>query len=186
MNKLKGHFCYLIGNMDGVSFDAAFSWRQRMSKFLKAKNVLVLDPIDKAVDVFLEDEDFRKKRKEALLKNDFDQVAEMMKPTRSLDLRCVDKADFLVCNLDMSGRPFGSTEEITTANRQKKPIIIHCPQGKADLPPWLFAMTPHELFFNKWEEVESYLDKIDSGEDIRTWDRWWYWNWDKLIEGTSL
>lgn len=186
MNKLKGQFSYLIGNMDGISFEKATSWRKDISKFLKSMNVLVLDPTDKPNDSFIEDQEFRKKRKEALEQEDYNTVVSMMKPTRSIDLRCVDKSDFLVCNIDIEGKPFGSIEEIVTANRQKKPIIIHCPQGKKALPPWAFAMCPHELFFDTWDDVQTYLFAVNSGMDSRTFDRWYFWDWDKLSQGTSL
>lgn len=186
MNKLKGMSAYLLGNIDGISHNNAKQWRDDMTGFLKGMNVLVLDPMNKPLNEFPEDENFRKKRKQALDDGDYDLVTEMMKPTRNFDLRCVDRADFLVCNLDMDGRPFGSVEEISTGNRQKKPIIIHCPQGKKNIPPWAFAMCNHELFFGSWGAVRQYIWEVDQGIDTRDFGRWWFIDWSKLSEGTTL
>jgi hypothetical protein len=66
----------------------------------------------------------------------------------------------------------GSYEEIVTANRQKKPVLIWCEQGKNKAPNWLFFMLPHENIFNSMEEIINHLQVIDSLEKTVQLERW--------------
>jgi nucleoside 2-deoxyribosyltransferase len=99
-----------------------------------------------------------------------------MKTIRSVDLRLVDISDFLVVNLDLDIHPCGTYEEITWANRQKKPIIIHMVQGKGHAPDWLFGMIPHQMIFSNWDEIKNYLNHINNSENIDTHKRWYFFN----------
>ena len=51
----------------------------------------------------------------------------------------------------------GSYEEISTANRQKKPVLVWCEQGKMLAPNWLFFMLPHEHIFSSMDQLLAYL-----------------------------
>jgi hypothetical protein len=186
MNKLKGNISYLISPLDRNSLDKARLWRKDIKNFLKSINVIPIDPLDKPVDDFLEDEEFLKKRQEYLENGNYQAVSDLMKPIRIVDLRFTDKADFIICDLDLSAYPCGTYEEIFTSNRAKKPIIIHCPQGIKKIPLWLFGTLDWELFFDNWNDVKLYLLDVNSGKDERTFNRWQFLNWDKLKEGTNL
>ena len=73
-----------------------------------------------------------------------------MRPIRCFDLRCTDVADFLIVHLDAAVPTFGTIEEITNANREKKPILVHIEGGAQTASCWLIAMIPHELIFSTW------------------------------------
>lgn len=186
MNKLKGNICYCIGPLDRNSLDKARAWRKDIKAFLRSMNVMPIDPLDKPLDDYVEDEEFINRRHEYLETNNYDALSDLMKPVRNADLRFTDKADFIICDLDMNAVPCGTLEEVFSSNRAKKPILVHCPQGIEKIPLWLFGTLPHELFFDNWDALKNYLIKVNSGEDTRTFNRWWFINWEKLSQGTNL
>jgi len=186
MNKLKGNICYTIGPLDRTSLDVARAWRKDIKEFLRSLNVMPIDPLDKPFDDHIEDEEFLRRRQEYLNEGNYQAVADLMKPIRNADLRFTDKADFIICDLNMDSVPCGTFEELFSGNRAKKPIIVHCPQGIKKIPLWLYGTLPWELFFEKWDDVKQYLKNVDSGQDTRHFNRWWFVNWDKLSQGTKL
>lgn len=176
LNKLKNTKCYLSGAIDRVA-DNGVGWRKNITPFLRAKNILVFDPCDKPTLDNKEDLDFRAKKKELRDKKDWDGLKALMKPVRRIDLRMCDEASFLIVNLDMEIHPCGTYEEIFLANRQRKPILVHCEQGKSQVPDWLFAALPHNLFFDDWFDLKEYVSCIDSGlnnDDLN--GRWVFWD----------
>lgn len=95
-----------------------------------------------------------------------------MRPIRNVDLRFTDMADFLIVNLDLEVHPCGTYNEVFIAVQQKKPIIIHCEQGKKEIPNWLWGCCKHELFFSTWHEVKEYLRHIDEDKEANHLGRW--------------
>jgi hypothetical protein len=171
MNRLRGTRCYLSGAMDKAP-DRGVQWRVNLYPVLKGMGVTILDPCNKPISDFDEGPNFANVRSEYLEKGDYDKVAEMMKPVRAVDLRMTDVADFLIVNLDLDIFACGTMEEIFLANRQKKPILIHCPQGKKKLSPWLFGAIPHQMFFDTWRDLLNYTHYIDKHKQILTLKRW--------------
>ncbi len=169
--RLKYLSSYLIGPIDADP-NLGKSWRDEMEPFLANLGVRVFNPLNKPVEGGSEVEQ-REFRKQLLSEGRYDEFRKIMKRIRAIDLRFTDLADFLVVNLDIDILMCGTFEEICTANRQRKPIIIMCPQGKPNIPQWMFAQLPHQLFFNNWEEVKSYLNNINNDEVVDTvGDRW--------------
>lgn len=173
LNRLSGTRAYLCGAMDRVA-DGGIGWRKEIGKFLESRGVVVLDPTDKPIDIGIEDMGHRQKRRELKQAEEYGAVCKDVKLIRVTDLRMVDISDFLVVNIDTDVHACGTYEEITTANRQKKPIVIHVEQGKQHCPDWLLGMIPHELIFSSWSEVHNYLDHIDSQPDIDHLRRWMF------------
>jgi hypothetical protein len=94
----------------------------------------------------------------------------------------VDISDFIIVNIDINTHACGTYEEITVANRQKKPILIWCTQGKEHTPNWLFFMLPHQHIFGNLESLIYYLNHIDTCEDeIDHCKRWFFFNKNELI-----
>jgi hypothetical protein len=152
--------------------DAGVGWRQKIQSDLSDLDLIWLDPTQKPIDIGLEDINSRQRRTAAKLAGDFDSVAREMKLVRHVDLRMTDVADFLVVHIDTEIYSFGTIEELVTANRMKKPIIVHVEQGKKKSPDWLFAMVPHQMIFSTWEEVYNYLKHIAYDTSIETLNRW--------------
>ena len=177
MNKLCGTRCYLIGAMDRVT-DGGVGWRDKASEFLKELGVVLFNPCLKheILDQGREDIENRERRKNLKIAKNYDAIAADVKEIRSTDLRMVDVCDFMVVNIDTNIHACGSYEEITTANRQKKPILIHLEQGKTGTPDWLFGMIPHQHIFSDWSCLYDYLAEVNSSKEAKTYNRWVFFN----------
>jgi nucleoside 2-deoxyribosyltransferase len=174
-NRLNNQRVYLAGAMDRV-VDRGNGWRDDISPFLQNLGIIVFNPIKKPTIVGQEDEQTHKHKIKLKAEKKYNELSEVMKVIRSVDLRLVDISDFLIVNLDLDVHPCGTLEEIFWANRQKKPIIVHMVQGKQSAPDWLFGTIPHEMIFSSWDEVKKYLIYINSYCDIETHKRWYFFN----------
>ena len=166
--------CYLSGAMDRVP-DGGIGWRQKISVYLNARNVVVLDPSDKPINIGIEDLENREVRKKAKEAGDYNAIATDMRLIRNTDLRMVDISDFMIVNLDLEVHPCGTYEELFLANRQMKPILVRVEQGKMATPDWLLGAIPHNNIFGEWEDLTDYLDGINSGE-IEPKKRWLFFD----------
>lgn len=171
MNNLSKQRCYLAGAVDRVA-DRGHSWRDDITPFLMGLGIIVLNPLKKPT--YFGDEDNETAIYKQQLKKDrkYDELSQVMKTIRAIDLRMVDISDFLIVNLDIDVHPCGTLEEIFWANRQKKPILIHMKQGKHHAPDWLFGTIPHQFIFDTWQEIGNYLLEVDSMKISKHMDRW--------------
>jgi nucleoside 2-deoxyribosyltransferase len=175
MNRLKNQRVYLAGAMDRVK-DRGSTWRDNITPFLDSLGVVVFNPLNKPSNIGMEDTEVHLIKKKLKERENYDELSNMMKTIRGVDLRLVDISDFLIVNLDIDTHPCGTLEEIFWANRQKKPIIIHMEQGKKNTPDWLFGTIPHQTIFSTWDEVKEYLLHINSSENIETYKRWYFFS----------
>lgn len=171
MNRLKNQRVYLAGAMDRVA-DRGTTWRDSITPFLESMGVVVFNPIKKPSSEGIEDSETHAAK--IVLKNSYkyDELSNIMKTIRAVDLRLVDISDFLIVNLDLDHYACGTWEELYLSNRSKKPILIHIEQGKQNTPDWLFGTLPHQWFFSDWMELKSYLVYINSSEKIDNHNRW--------------
>lgn len=175
MNRLKNQRVYLAGAIDRVP-DRGATWRENITPFLEQMGVIVFNPIKKPTDVGLEDQNTHAMKIKLKEQARYDELSDIMKTIRAVDLRLVDISDFLVVNLNIEHHACGTYEEISLANRSKKPILIHVEQGKKNTPDWLFGTIPHQWFFSDWEEMKSYLIHINNDESIEHYNRWRFFN----------
>ena len=175
MNRLKNQRCYLAGAMDRV-VDRGAGWRDNISPFLEELGISVFNPLKKPTNIGVEDNNVAQYKKYLKQHNQYDELSQIMKTIRAVDLRMVDISDFLIVNLDIDTHPCGTLEEIFWANRQKKPILIHMVQGKQHAPDWLFGTIPHQFIFDSWTGLKDYLLLINNRIDILTMDRWCFFN----------
>ena len=175
MNRLKNQRVYLAGAMDRVP-DRGNGWRDNITPFLESLGVTVFNPIKKPSSIGMEDSETHNYKIILKLNKNYDELSELMKVIRSVDLRLVDISDFMIVNLDLDIHPCGTYEEIFWANRQKKPIIIHMMQGKQNAPDWLFGTIPHHMIFSSWDEIKEYLSGIDRHNDINRHNRWYFFD----------
>ena len=174
-NRLKNQRVYLAGAMDRVP-DRGSGWRDNITPFLQDLGVVVFNPIKKPSSIGMEDFATHAFKLKLKSEENYDELSQLMKTIRSVDLRLVDISDFLIVNLDLDIHPCGTYEEIFWANRQKKPIIIHMVQGKQKAPDWLFGTIPHEMIFSSWDTIKEYLDQINSKAEINHHNRWYFFN----------
>lgn len=175
MNRLKNQRVYLAGAMDRVP-DRGAGWRDSITPFLTEMGVVVFNPLNKPTGIGMEDQSTHDLKVRLKEEGRWDELSELMKTIRSVDLRLVDISDFLVVNLDIKTHPCGTLEEIFWANRQKKPILIHVEQGKKSAPDWLFGTIPHDMIFSDWEELKGYLVRVNSEKVVETKGRWYFFS----------
>jgi hypothetical protein len=174
-NRLRGQRAYLAGAMDRVA-DRGAGWRFNITPFLEEMGVIVFNPLNKPGSVGSEDYDAHTIKTMLKSQENYDELSNLMKTVRAVDLRLVDISDFIVVNLDLNTHPCGTLEEIFLANRSKKPVVLHMEQGKKNTPDWLFGTIPHSMFFSTWEEVKSYLSHINEDQYINHENRWRFFN----------
>lgn len=167
VNKLFGSRCYLIGAMDRVP-DGGTGWRNRITPFLEEFGVDIFNPCEKRLsDVHaIENDNNTQIRKEWKLNGQY-HMFDTVKKIRTTDLAMVDRSDFIICNLDVSIHACGTYEELFWANRCKKPILVHCEQGKENCPDWLFLTLPHQHIFSSWDKLLYHLVCVSiDGQDL--------------------
>jgi hypothetical protein len=175
MNRLKNQRVYLAGAMDRVA-DRGATWRDNITPFLEQMGIIVFNPITKPTTTGMEDHDSHLVKTKLKQKERYDELSEMMKVIRRVDLRLVDISDFLIVNLNLDIHPCGTYEEIFSANRCKKPILIHVEQGKINAPDWIFGTIPHQMIFSSWDDLKNYLKHIHTDENIESYRRWQFFN----------
>jgi nucleoside 2-deoxyribosyltransferase len=171
--RLKGSTVYIIGSMD-YDRETGRAWREELTPFLESLGVIVYNPYKKPLqdDDGLEDDDNHLAVQEALKREDYAEVEQRMKIVRHVDLRMVDKADFIVAHLDWTKRLCGTIRELLEAASQQKPIIVHLKQPKNEQPPWLFSETDHTLWFTEWHKLKNYLIHINEDYIIDKKNKW--------------
>ena len=170
-NNLAGMRTYLVGAMDRVP-DGGVNWRNRITPVLESMNVSVLDPCDKPVHSIVEDQETRWWIEYYKETKQYNKIRDVYGKIRNADLRCVDVSDFIIAHIDISVHACGTYEEIVTANRQKKPILVWCEQGKQNAPNWLFFMLDHNHIFSSMQELLTYLHYINTTSDYKNLKRW--------------
>jgi nucleoside 2-deoxyribosyltransferase len=171
LNRLKNQRVYLAGAMDRV-VDRGNGWRDDITPFLENLGVIVFNPIKKPTIIGQEDERTHRYKIKLKAEQNYDELSQLMKVIRSVDLRLVDISDFLIVNLDLDVHPCGTYEELFLANRSKKPVVIHIEQGKNKTPDWLFGTIPHQMIFSTWAEVKTYLEYVHTYAEIQHYNRW--------------
>jgi nucleoside 2-deoxyribosyltransferase len=178
--RLWGNMVYLSGVIDRVSDKDAKNWRIEITKFLNTLGIIVLDPCHKQLLTPIENE--REIFTRLTQEKKWAEFREFGKEIRRVDLRMVDKADFIIAKIDMGVYNCGTIEEITWANMQRKPVILWCPSGIQDLAGWFKLMLPMDLLFEKLGDVKDYIIDIGSApiDKIDDLGRWRFFDYSEL------
>jgi hypothetical protein len=175
INNLKNSQTYLVGAMDRVH-DGGVTWRKEITPILENLGVVVIDPCMKPVSTVIENDETRWWIDYYKETGQYEKIRKNFGIIRSADLRCVDVSDFIIAYIDLDTHACGTYEEIVTANRQKKPVLIWCKQGKNKAPNWLFFMLPHEHIFDSFDDLMSYLISINNMKNIKDLSRWFFFS----------
>jgi hypothetical protein len=95
-----------------------------------------------------------------------------MKEIVHMDLRMVDVSDFVIVYLDMDARPFGTVHELILSLNQRKPTLVVIEGGRVNASNWLFGIMDYNFMFDNFDELQVFLDQIDSGNTIGDLSRW--------------
>ena len=117
MNRLKGLRCYLAGPIDHAKDDGV-GWRNVAKKWLEQRGVIPMDPCDKPTDQAEHREIGEEKIQLMKLKQErrFDELTTYMKGIAHIDLRMLDRSDFVIVYIDMDAKPFGTIWELLLNN----------------------------------------------------------------------
>ena len=179
MGKLRGMRFYGAGPMDRAP-DGGKNWREWITPKLHELGITFINPCNKPINIGSETIEDRQYRQELLEQLRYDEFSREMKTLRVVDLRCVDISDALIVYFDTEQFMCGTMEEIFLANRQKKPILLYCPRGINQIYHWMWGVLPSQMFFEKWDDLFSYLNDIDSGKNTEHLKRWMWFDYDKL------
>lgn len=179
-NRLEMSRVYLAGAMDRVP-DGGVQWRRKIAPWLNSRGIVVFDPTDKPCDIGVENPETRKLRHDAKVNGDL-SLLHADKEVRQVDLRIVDISDFLIVNIDINSHPCGTYEELFSANREKKPVLIRCEQGKYGAPDWLYWTLPEQFFFGTWDELKAYVDHVAFGKNVDRLKRWVFFDLQKVTQ----
>jgi hypothetical protein len=176
MNRLYNMRAYLCGAMDRVA-DGGVEWRERISEHLIERGVTPLNPCNKPIDLGIEDAEVREQITEWKHAGEFEKIRKK-RVIRNVDLRMVDLSDFIYVRWDQDQFLCGTQEEVVTANRQKKPIIVVIPQGLWEMANWMFWECDYTMFFNNDNDALAYLDHVDTApaSEVEHRKRWFFFN----------
>ena len=180
MERLKYHTVYLSGAIDNASHEQATGWRKEITPFLQDLGMFVIDPTQKCIDGFNEDEEFFKHKSKLKKTGRYKELHDLGKPIRKFDLHSVDISSFLIVYLDLDVQHCGTWNEIFICDANRSPCLIVCKQGVQNLSDWLFFTFPSEFFFNSFEYLKKYIRGIHDGS-IQNSPRWWFINYEKIL-----
>jgi hypothetical protein len=103
-----------------------------------------------------------------------------MRPICASDLRLVDQAGAVILHVDTDVHMCGSYGEQTWACLQHKPVVVHCSQGKFNVPDWLWGVCHPDMFFSKWSGVKDYLRHVAFDDNVEHYRRWKFIDMDKV------
>jgi Fe-S cluster biogenesis protein NfuA len=162
--------CYLVGSME---FSNGQPWRNYVKEHLKETGIIFFDPYHKPfISSIEEDDEARKDFKNWMQEEQYDKMAKFMRMIRADDLRLCDLSDFFIVQINPQVASWGSAEELTTINRQKKPVFIFIEGGKNKCPIWIMGMIPHKYIYNNVDEILEVINNIHSGAKEIDSDRW--------------
>jgi nucleoside 2-deoxyribosyltransferase len=166
MTYLKDKNVYLAGPMYACQDDGV-GWRDQITPELIEKYGLVVeDPCKKTANGLGEVAD-DKKNFQQLLKDDIAVARETFWPIVRKDLRCVDKADFIIVTYDATIHSVGTIHELVVCDFQKKPVLMKYDKSQIDSGQfniWASILTRPEWMFAEWIDMFNYLDRVDQGD----------------------
>jgi len=113
----------------------------------------------------------KKKFRKLIIAEQWDQVKKDFWPIVRTDLRLVDHCDFIILNHDPTVPTVGTIHELVVATFEKKVILLKYEKDQLDkFNPWMATFIKSHHFFSQWEEMFTYLHKVDSGQlDTSYW-----------------
>ncbi len=165
---LKDLRCYLAGNIEGVTNAEATTWRTPARFALEERGAEVFDPMVKP-EWLDADEGLDEKQHLIDLRRQgrWEEFQIRMREIRRADLRAVNHADFVIARLAHNKFSVGTIEEIVTATREGKLVIVIIDQDPADVNPWLIDMVGIEYIVRSFDEALAKLDSLSPIERRR-------------------
>ena len=167
MNRLKGLACYLSGPIDFAE-DMGSAWRDSLTPVLEKMNVKVFNPLTHSFYGTQDLETIKRPKMDKLLaEGNYTELRDEIKEINHWDLRSLDLSSFIIVNYNIDTFMCGTHEEIFTANRQSKPVLLMVGSKKSQLPKWMYGRFPSEHMFQSWYELILYLRDINSSSTYK-------------------
>jgi len=181
MNRLRGLSAYLAGPIDDVDDDGV-GWRNLITDRLQPFGLNIFDPCNKPSEI---SEIGEEKDKVMALKNtgDWQGLHEEMKKIVHIDLRMVQKSDFLIAYLPhVPGvRITGTIAEMTVALDNHIPVLVLAPSGPASVSNWIHGIIHPRDMFSTMGDLMKRLEEVDDGkEDDIDMNKWQFFKWDAV------
>jgi len=191
LNRLKGHACYTIGPMEFCPNNGV-QWREIATEYLSKLDILVLNPTNKPTSRAYEGKESKEYRINLLnaIKNSkdresaipyMDELSEMMKEIVAIDLRLLDKADFMLMLIDPTLYTSGSWVEFGMARLQRKPVVVFAPKGLNTITQWTYGQSPHSDFFDSLDKALDHIRHFHEDVDINPNSGWKFFDYDKCM-----
>lgn len=162
---------YLSGSIENAKDGR--SWREKAKARLNKIGIVCFDPYEKPfLHSFKEDEKTRAELSAAMKSGELDWVHRRMKDIRNEDLRLCDISDFGLFMVSQKIASWGTAEELSMMNSQKKACFVVVEGGKKRIPLWLLGMLPPHYFYNSLEDALQMIEKIDAGKRDIDSSRW--------------
>jgi hypothetical protein len=173
-------YVYLAGSIDFAS-DGGVGWRKDLSKKLVDLGIPlyhILSPTHKPsnnLDAHLSNESRRLAR---FRKNqNWDKHDDLMGKIAHLDLRLIDKSDFVIAHFSADNQgnrvpAYMTIHEIVVAREQQKPVLVVWDGGKKSCSGYIMWIVGHKHVFASFDEMLNYLKGIFSGRvprDAKDW-----------------
>lgn len=167
---LSGKSVYLCGPLHACADDGS-AWRDSITPKLLTYGLNVEDPTKKSALGVGEVKDDKARFQKLLREKKFIEAKESFWPIVRKDLRCVDKADFLIFCYDPKLPTVGTWHELVTASNQKKPILLKYDESQLEhFNIWVLTFIKSSCIFSEWNDMFAYLDKINNGDlDTSYW-----------------
>lgn len=155
---------YLCGPMDFAE-DGGVGWRedveQRLIEELEVKPYNVLNPCNKPLSSISMPLSKEQELADEYRRNeDWDGLCNLVSAFMKVDLRMVDKADVLICDISATDKLTGTIHEIVVARQQHKPVYVVDSRGKGQMSGWMMALVGHKRCFDSMDKVIAELQMI--------------------------
>jgi len=165
MNYLKGKKAYLSGPIHSVKDDGTI-WRDDITPKLLEYGMEILDPCKKIIsgNVDLSEVGKNKQKfRDLIMEGNWGAVKKDFWPIIRCDLRMVDHCDFIIFNYNTEVPMVGSIHELVVATFEKKVVLLKYNKSQLkDFNPWMATFIKEHHFFAEWEEMYSYLNKVNN------------------------
>lgn len=174
MNYLKGKQVYLSGPILNSADDGVI-WRDYITPKLEYFGLEILDPCKKHILMnnqnINEIGESKKKFRELIVQEKWEEVKEEFWPIVRTDLRLIDKCDFVILDHDPTVPTVGTIHELVVATFEKKVILLK--YNKEQLKyfnPWMATFVKPHHFFSSWDAMMFYLEEVNNGKkDTSYW-----------------
>lgn len=160
---------YLAGP---IEYEDGQEWRQQITPYLTQMGITVFNPFNRPfIGSSGENAETLEELKRLRKNGEYELVSKKMKEIRIHDLRLCDLSDFLIVCVSPKVSSWGTVEELSLSNRQKKPIFLWVKGGKRLTPLWIMGMIPHSYIYDEMWGVLNTLSDINTGE-TKLDERW--------------